>query len=255
MLVVLASVQDHAARDFVEGCGPEARLLSCRDLSTRGWRYAPHGTPNRAVIGGELVEASDIDGVLTRLPSVTETELGHIVDVDRAYVAAEMTAFLAAWLADAACPVANRPTPVCLMGPYWTPERWARTASALGITVAPVHRTTDGPPPDAHADLERPTVTVNVIGHRCLPEDDGALGAAAAALAEAAGVDLLRAHFTAIDEGLAFAGADYWLDLSDPEIADAVLDVLGHTASARPSAPSSRGPDRARRRAAPAGRR
>jgi hypothetical protein len=253
VLVVLASAQDDAARDFVDGCGVEARLLSCRDLSARGWRYAPHGRPNRAVVGGELVDASDIDGVLTRLPSVTEAELGHIVEADRAYVAAEMTAFLAAWLADAACPVSNRPTPVCLMGPYWTPERWVRTASALGITVVPVHRTTDGPPPEAPVERERPTVTVNVIGQRCLPGDDSALGAASAALAQVAGVDLLRAHFRATDEGPAFAGADYWLDVSDPETAGAVLDVLGHMARARRAAPSSTGPGRGRPLGAPGG--
>jgi hypothetical protein len=236
VLVVLASRHDRAACDFVARHGAGARLLSSRDLSARGWRYEPGGGVSRAVVGGDPVEVAEIEAVLTRLPSVTEADLGHIVAEDRAYVAAEMTAFLAAWLSDVACPVRNRPTPLCLMGPFWRPERWIRTASDLGLPVVPLERTVSEPLDTARLSPGRQTHTVTVIGRRCLPDDDRALATASAALARAAGVEMLRAHFTGPEAGSAFVEADYWVELSDPETADAVMEELGRTRAGAPSA-------------------
>ena len=117
MIVVLASRHDRACGRLVADWAGHASLLTCQDLSVRGWRYGPGGVADAAVLGGRLTRAGEIEGVLTRLPRVDQSELGHIVPGDRGYVAEEMTAFLAAWLSDLRCPVLNRPTATCLLGP------------------------------------------------------------------------------------------------------------------------------------------
>jgi hypothetical protein len=170
--------------------------------------------------GGRLAEAHQIDGVLTRLPFVAESELTDIVPDDRSYVAAEMTAFLAAWLTDLPCPVLNRPTPVCLMGPYWRKEKWIATASKLGIPVAPAHRSVPG---IIDNGLCSGATIVNVIGRRCIGQADETLFRSALALAEAADADLLRVRFASGEANSAFLEADCWVDIADPEVSVAIL--------------------------------
>jgi hypothetical protein len=226
VLVVLAGRHDHAARHLGDGLGQQARVLSATDLSLPGWHFGTESRPGRAVIEGEVIDVDDIDAVLTRLPAVSEAELTHIAPGDRGYVATEMTAFLAAWLSALSCPVLNRPTPFCLMGPPWRHERWTLAAAALGVPVAGVHRTTGSAPADAEGGVHD-EVKVTVVGRSCLPNDDPVLSAASLHLAGAAGVELLRVSFTDTVEGRAFVGADFWLELSDPEIGNAVLCLLG----------------------------
>src|SRR5712691_9521340 len=108
MLVVLASRSDESARALVAWAGHPVSLLTPADLSRAGWQYRSccrHvGT---AVIHGQVVPVGEIDGVLTRLPSVSENDLTDIAAEDRAYAAVEMSAFLLAWLAGLRCPVVN----------------------------------------------------------------------------------------------------------------------------------------------------
>ena len=68
------------------------------------------------VVDGRIVRCQKIAGVLTRLPYVYEREVHHIALDDRQYVAAEMGAFLTAWLASLACPILNRPMLVTCRG-------------------------------------------------------------------------------------------------------------------------------------------
>ena len=228
MVAVVASHHDRAASRFVERwAGRGAILLTVSDLSTAGWRLTG-GAPqtSTAVIGGRIVAARELSGVLTRRPVVFEQELAHIAPEDRAYVAAEMTAFLCAWLAELTCPVLNRPSPACLAGPNWRRERWAHTVERLGIPVQPVRRQVglpaqQGPPP---ALLAR--VTVTVVGNRCIGDVDDALAQAARRLAAAARVELLAVHWSGADRGARFVGADLWPDVASPPIAEAVYDYL-----------------------------
>jgi hypothetical protein len=220
MLVIVASEHDQSCRELAASWADDVKLLTCADLSVTGWQYRPGGEAGTSMVGGSRYEARQIDGVLTRLPYVTDGELGVIVPDDQGYVAAEMTAFLAAWLTDLPCPVLNRPTPVCLMGPYLRKEKWVLTAARLGIPVAPAHRSVPG---TIDHDLWPEAATVNVIGRRCIGHADETLFRSAMALAEAVGVSLLRVRFASGEANSAFMEADYWLDLADPEVSAAIL--------------------------------
>ncbi|MCP9934996.1 hypothetical protein KBZ08_13860 [Cyanobium sp. Candia 9D4] len=76
-----------------------------------------------------------ITAVLTRLVQVDPLELTWIQSPRRQFVAAEMTAFLLAWLEGLGCPVIDRPSPGCLCGRNWGWSHWAAHASGLGIPV------------------------------------------------------------------------------------------------------------------------
>jgi hypothetical protein len=231
MLVIVASRFDTAAQALADGWPGPAGVLTPADLSVTGWRYVTGAEDNTTMIGGRLVAAAEIDGVVTRLPAVLESELGAIVAGDRGYVAAEMTAWLAAWLWELPCPVLNRPSPCYLMGPAWTREQWLLEARRLGIPTVTARRSTDmggggrgageGPPVGA---------MVTVAGGRPIGAGGDTLAEAAAALAEAAGVELLRAWFTSDDEDARFVDADYYVDLEHPDVRAAVLGRLAEAA-------------------------
>jgi len=222
VLVVVASRLDEGAR-MLANRSADIRVLTCEDLSVPGWRHRP-GRTSTAVIGGEMVPATAIRGVLTRRSRVLEWELERIVPGDRAYVAAEMTAFLHSWLSGLGCPMLNRPVPTCLSGPGWCREQWVRTAARLGIPVRPVRWrlwASDCAPEDD------PAFTATVVGDRCLGAADRASAAWALRLARVAGVDLLAVRFGEAKAGFDLLGADPWPDVSSPEVADAILEYLG----------------------------
>jgi len=229
VLLVIASRRDELAQALVARWAMhDARLLAGEDLSATGWRYDPEA-PERsiAVVGGRRVPCRKIRGVFTRLACVGEWDLGHIVSVDRTYVAAEMTAFLMAWLSGLTCPVVNRPRPLCLSGPNWSPEQWTRAAFRLGIPVRPVERhvtrrLTKIPTADGPASV----TTVTVVGGRCFGTDNEALRDQSRSLAKAADVSLLGVRFTERAGQYAFLGADLWPDPCAADVADAILEQL-----------------------------
>lgn len=238
MLVVVASPWDEAARALVERWEPHgAGLLTVDDLSRAGWRhYLEDPYRSRAVIDGRVVETGDISGVLIRLPAVTEQELPKIVAEDRAYAAAEMTAFLTYWLSTLKCPVLNQPSPSCLCGPSWWPEQWTQVASRLGLPVAPRRRYT---PPFAEgisAAMDEPlfsftdahagAVQMTVIGDRCIGAGDEDLARQARLLATAAGVDLLAVVFSGPEAGSQFVDAHLWVDVSDEAVEESLLNYF-----------------------------
>jgi hypothetical protein len=192
MILILAHAGDAVAHRLAAAWS--ARVVTARDLSTRGWRHSPMG-------GGEDVlgladgplPASAVRGVLTRVGAIAPGDLGHIAEEDRAYVAAEMTAFLLSFLRGLRCPVLARPTASSLMGPGWTTPRWRAAAVAAGLGVAP----------DAAA-----AEVVTVVGEEAF--GPAALAAPALALARHAGVELLIARFTPAGQ---FVDAHPWAEL------------------------------------------
>lgn len=228
MLLILASQQDRYAQVLVKRWkNHDARLMTCCDLSTAGWRYYP-GNPqaSRAVISHRVISFEEISGVIIRLPSVLESDLPHIVAADRDYVAAEMTSFLVAWLSEAGFPVINRPTPTCLMGPNWHPAQWACAAAQVGMRVG--RRTQPRTPSinTAPETADTKAVTVTVLGERCFGLADDTLKARARMLARRAGVELLAVQFTHPERDAEFVQAFLGADISEPDIADALLDCF-----------------------------
>ena len=71
----------------------------------------------RLVAGGSVFPVSEVTGVLTRRPHVFEVELMQVAVEDRPFVAAEINAFLLAWLSSLRCPVINRPSGTCPLRP------------------------------------------------------------------------------------------------------------------------------------------
>lgn len=225
MLLVFANRQDEAAMSLADRWGShDAHVLTPADLSVRGWHYAMPPSPAdlRGVVNQREIGPRDITGVLTRMPCVSEQDLPHFMEADRAYAATEMTAFLLAWLSELDCPVLNRPTPGCLSGPAWRPEQWVHFAAHLGIPVSPVHRNV----PEQGTASDFCAAEVVVVGDRCLGTVDSVLAERAHLLAKAAGVDLLLVYFTAPDAAGRFLNASLWPDLWNPEVADAILDYL-----------------------------
>ena len=216
MIVVVASSADRRARDFAEKAGKDVKLLTCQDLSTSGWRLrVPESEPPIAVIQGERISAREIAAAVIRLPYVSESELPHIAPIDRPYVAAEMQAFLFAFLSALKCPVVNRPTPVFLAGPNWRPVQWLKAARDNNLPVL------------GTAECEfTEKVLATVVGDRCFGVTNPKLKKAACRLAQATGVHLLRIWFGSEENSAPILAADLWPDLGDAEIAKAVMDFV-----------------------------
>ena len=232
MLVVAGARRDPIAREVAAQWG--AALLTERDLSRAGWRHQPgapqHGT---AVVDGQVLPASAIDGVLNRLPGVQPGDLTHIVAADRDYVAQEMSAFLLSWLATLPCPVLNRPGPVQNGALHWLPVQWVRLASRLGIPVLPVSwrlaphgRQSDPSLPDPSPDMGAAPTTVTVVGRRCTGDVDPELAGHALRLSRASGIPLLGLTFSGSGPGARLLAADPWPDVSDPLLARDVKTYL-----------------------------
>jgi hypothetical protein len=149
------------------------------------------------------------------------------VPVDRAYVSAEMTAFLLSWLSELDCPILNRPTPTCLSGPGWRQEQWIHLAARLSIPVDPVKRCAKfGEEASAESGPE-PREAVTVVGKRCFHAMDERQAVHAQRLAAAAGVGLLALHFALCNNGSSsLRSVDLWPDISSSEVADAILNYF-----------------------------
>jgi len=237
MIVMLASRFDQQAAALAEKWKHRgACLLTCEGLSRRGWRHES-AVPalSLAVLGGAPVPALEVSGVFTRLTAVTEAELPHIVEEERAYVASEMHAFLLAWLVSLRCPLLNAPTPLNLSGPGWHAEQWIWAAARAGLAVQPSRRVAPTFAAEAPfaADLrtalpEGSTLaTFRVVGAHCLGADghaiDDALSRGLQRLRESAGVELLTASFARVAGESRFIGATASIDLTRAELADALL--------------------------------
>jgi hypothetical protein len=183
----------------------------------------------RAVVAGQVVRESDIRGVLVKRPWIIEQELTHISRPDREYVAAEMNAFLVAWLTSLQCRVLNRPSGTSLSGPNWRPAQWAVAAARTGIRGEPV--TWRAPSPrrrTSHVASEAgaPPIEVTVVGDRSFGAPDARYATVARRLASVAGVELLGVRFDARERAPHFLSATAMPSLRHAHVADAVCDYL-----------------------------
>jgi len=227
MLVILASRHDQFAAAAVGAWAPaDAALCTPEDLSVAGWQYRIAAPQDAIVVtGGIVTPAAAITGVWTRLPVVAPEELTHIEFADRAYVAAEMTAFLIAFLAALRCPVLNRPGFASLSGPGWRQEQWIRAAVRVGVPVRSVRRIVR---PDVFLDRSRdtPDAELTIIGRRVFGSTDVNLTRWARAISAASNTQLLSLRFARQGDGYALVGVNPWPDVSFAGGVDAIRDYL-----------------------------
>jgi hypothetical protein len=196
------------------------------DLSRPGWCFRPGTRASAMVAGNEVLRSEEIAAVITRLPWVSEFDLPQIVPADRAYVAAEMGAFLLAWLSELTCPVANRPSPNCLCGPFWRHERWVAEAARIGLPVEPARCVTDKDGAQYATSSCSRRISVAIVGKRSFGEADEHLMKQALRLARATAVETLTVHFSDTGAGMRFFTASPWPCIEDEEVASALLDHL-----------------------------
>jgi hypothetical protein len=160
---------------------------------------------------------------------VWEGELVDIVADDRAYVAAEMSAFLVFWLTGLSCLILNRPTANSLNGSGWGRERWNFAASKAGMRVNPIRRR--GSVASASIGDEEvhglKQVSVTVVGDQCLGDADKALLGQARRLANIAKMDFLAVQFSSAEANAAFVGVNIFPDIDNNSVADAALSYFG----------------------------
>ena len=225
MIAVLARADDEQATGLVRRWAARgAELLSPADFTMPGWRFVP-GSPDEgiAVIQGIRVPAREIDAVLIRVAAIEPEDLMPIAPAERYYVAAEINAFLIAWLEELRCPVVNRPRPGSLCGPPWTPAEWLVAAAASGI---PCRATRVAVGLGANLEpLPIPDGVVNVVGEICI---GGTLSQRTDALklAAVAGVECLAVHYCGRGRRYTVAYADPWVDISLGSVADALLALM-----------------------------
>jgi len=237
VILIIASRHDQDALELQRAWSQDALLVSCEDLCSPGWRFEPE-QPDQAVAvcDGRKVPVDQISGVLTRRPCVLAEELLSIRREDRSYVAAEINAFLLAWLASLRCNIVNRPTPTCLSGPGWRPEQWTWAAARAGLQVYPTRRNV-GAMGDRHSDDHHrqfggmsmegaQSIYVTIVGSECFFEGPPAIGQAARVIARAAGVDLLGLWFAVRDADYTFLGADLWPPISNDAVRRALRQLL-----------------------------
>jgi hypothetical protein len=226
VIVVVGSSYDDRARKIAAHWGTQcAAMLTAEDLCKPGWSLSiPETDYGRAVIGGEVVQSTRISGILTLRPCVFPEELLNIRSEDRQYVAAELTAFLLAWLTMQPCRVFNRPVAPCLAGPNWRPEQWIYAAESLGIPVQMRHRHVPNGGDSEAASNEEEAVEITTVGNRCFGCDDPVLETWAMQLAREAKVELLSVCFSR--GGHRFLSANPWPALTAPAILTAVYERL-----------------------------
>src|SRR4051794_14042515 len=120
MWLVLAQAHDVAARQLTAAFPASIRLVTPDAIGPEGWTLEV----------GDLEEArcdagGPVDGVLTRVFGIAPDDLRTVRPDDRPYAAAELDAFLLAWLDACPAPVLNPPSPGSLNGPPWSPLAWS----------------------------------------------------------------------------------------------------------------------------------
>jgi hypothetical protein len=229
MLLILAHAHDSAARALADRWGDEALLLTVGDLHRARWRLE---VDRDGRVATELATADGtpvaVTGVVNRLGVITGADLSRVRAEDRPYAAAELTAFLLAWLDACPAPVLNPPNPRCLNGPAWYPEQWADAAASVGLRVPAVHRGVglEAEPPEDVPEWDG-AVRAHVIGAVCVGDVDRALGRRLGELARLAGTPLLTATVSGPGPHAQVRDISAWPDLADPGVADAVAAALG----------------------------
>lgn len=222
MLLILAHEHDVAARALADRWGSDAVLLTGVDLRRARWGLE---MDRDGRVRAELARADGtplpVTGVVSRLGAIGDADLVGVHPQDRPYAAAELTAFLTAWLDACPAPVLNPPTTMALNGPAWYPEQWAAAATSVGLRVDVVRRVEPDAPPAVDPEWTD-AVHVHVVGDTCFGDVHSVVGGKLSALARLAGAPLLSAVVSGVEPDARVRDISVWPDLSDPAVADAL---------------------------------
>jgi hypothetical protein len=217
-VVILADRADTGARLLAADIGDRAVVATPADLSRPGWTYRPEPRRRQAMTVDGPITVDDIAVVVTRLTAVFDMHVMHVVPADRGYVAAEMTAFLRAWLDGLAIPVVDPPSTTSLSGPAWTLEQWAQQSARVGVPFVPIRRTipaviTATAPPSDLRQVQVAGDALRTVGPVSNEEIDWTRRLAGAA----------EVHFLTLTldpDAALVATATTWADLNHPDVRD-----------------------------------
>jgi hypothetical protein len=227
-VLIIAEKMDARARKLAAGLGRTAVVVAPCDLSRPGWTFHPDPRKRTGCNGSETFLASELSAVIIRLVAVFPGQILHVARKDREYVAAEMTAFLRAWLCELSCPLINPPIESSLSGPAWENERWAMLAHRVGVPFFSAHLRVPAASdrlPDLNLQQKRRLVVVGdelVAGSECSME----LADRARTLVSAAGMFCGAVHFDISEPRAPVISVECRPDLSEPALLDALVRVL-----------------------------
>ncbi|MFC0430582.1 hypothetical protein [Kutzneria buriramensis] len=226
MRLILTHRNDFPARALATRWGSEALLLTVDELHRTRWNLELDSDGQvRTELADESGAPVPVDGVVNRLGVVRPSDLPHVHREDRPYAAAELTAFLLAWLDACPVPVLNRPDSGWLSGPAWYPEQWAAEATALGLRVATRRQRVALAAAEPVLVWDK-AISASVVGDRCFGDVHPAVGERLCALADAAGATLLAATVAGPRPDAQVRDFSTWPDVSDPMVADAIATTL-----------------------------
>jgi hypothetical protein len=201
-LLVITRTGDPAV-EMLRSHAPGRVVHACvADLSRPGWRYDV-GSPEQlsAGVNGASIRAERIAAVLCRIGAIVPVDLPHIHADDRIYVAAEMNAFLHAWLSQFGGVRFNDPSWVSLAGPSWHDSQWTWLLERAGVPVVARR------PRSGSADARHDTVIATLVGDDVLGTDDRTLIDYTHCVANIAHSELLSVSWVR-DGGWRFVSAD-----------------------------------------------
>ncbi len=225
MRLILAHRHDGPAHRLAQRWGAdEALLLTPGDLHRERLCLAVDG---RGTSHAELLSRPEVTSILCRLDVVATTDLDHVDPADHEYAAAELAAFLHAWLGAWHGQVVNRPSAACLNGPGWRPQQWLHAAAGVGIRVRTVRTSTSaGQSGVEAAQVPVPggeQAPVTVVGDQCLGVVSETMSERLRRLARTATCALMEAW---LDADGAVVHLTAWPDVSAPAVADALAVVM-----------------------------
>jgi len=227
-ILIIAERFDDRARVLAAGLGGRAVVVAPCDLSRPGWTFHPDPGKRTGCNGAEVFFASELSAVIIRLIAVFPGQILHVAAKDREYVAAEMTAFLRAWLYGLSCPLINPPTGSSLSGPAWEQERWAMLAHRVGVPFVSTRLKVPADRdrlPEVNPQHRRRVVIVGeelVTGGEC----PGELVTAARTLVSAAGIYCGAVHFDISEPHARVLSVDCWPELSEAALLAALIRAL-----------------------------
>lgn len=146
MIVVLGGRHDPVATALV-AAWPGALLCSAEDLCAPGWVW-PMAADDAArcwVVQGRPLADAAVSGVFVARSAVHAAELQGTHPRDRAYLAAELTAFVTHLLASTAARVSTPVVDGAFGDATLRPERWMPLAARCGLAPVPLRLQSAGP--------------------------------------------------------------------------------------------------------------